>query len=91
MQPLYTADLAGIWEFTPEVGLAQIGPANSVGTATIRVPGGGWLKQGFDCEAGSYQTRITIPDVGQSLCQGRTATRLELGGRQPLCRLLPGA
>jgi hypothetical protein len=64
IDPVYTLDLSGKWDFTPE---------NQPKT-TIQVPGGGWLKQGFDCEAGVYERRITIPSVlaGQ-------VTRLELG------------
>ncbi len=45
-------DLSGTWDFTPENGPKT----------TITVPGGGWLKQGFACEAGIYETRIRIPD-----------------------------
>jgi hypothetical protein len=58
------SDLSGIWSFTPENGAKT----------TITVPGGGWLKQGFACEAGAYETRIAIPDGGRP-----QATRLELG------------
>ncbi len=57
-------DLAGSWGFTPEGGERT----------TIQVPGGGWLKQGFDCEAGTYERRIAIPDLGRP-----QVTRLELG------------
>ena len=57
-------DLAGRWDFIPEGG----------GRTTIQVPGGGWLKQGFDCEAGTYERRITIPDTGSP-----QTVRLELG------------
>ena len=60
----YEVDLSGAWTFTPEGGEP----------ATIQVPGGGWLKQGFTCEAGTYQRRITIPDTGRP-----QAVRLELG------------
>jgi hypothetical protein len=51
---LSETNLAGIWQFQPEAGA----------WTTIKVPGGGWLKQGFDCEAATYQRRITIPDCG---------------------------
>lgn len=64
MHILKEQNLAGLWNFTPEGG-AQ---------TTIQVPGGGWLKQGFDCEAGLYETWVTIPDSGQL-----QTTRLELG------------
>lgn len=64
MSILIEKDLAGKWDFTPENGIRT----------SIQVPGGGWLKQGFDCEAGLYETWITIPDSGQP-----QATRLELG------------
>ena len=57
-------NLAGTWEFQPEGGA----------WTQIQVPGGGWLKQGFDCEAGTYQTWIKIPRKAKS----RTV-RLELG------------
>ncbi len=64
MNAIAEVNLAGTWSFTPENGPA----------AVIQVPGGGWLKQGFDCEAGVYQRRITIPDTGAP-----QAVRLELG------------
>ena len=64
MNPLITVDLAGEWRFTPE------GQAAS----TIQVPGGGWLKQGFDCEAAVYERWISVPNAGQP-----QVTRLELG------------
>ena len=54
MHILREQNLAGLWDFTPEDGVRTM----------IRVPGGGWLKQGFDCEAGLYETWITIPDSG---------------------------
>jgi len=57
-------DLGGIWTFVPEHGQP----------APIQVPGGGWLKQGFTCEAGTYQTRLQVPEAGWP-----QATRLELG------------
>ena len=64
MYPLIEVDLAGEWQFTPE-GQKR---------TTIQLPGGGWLKQGFDCEAAVYERWITIPDAKQP-----QATRLELG------------
>jgi len=65
MGPILEVDLAGIWRFTPQGGEP----------ADIRVPGGGWLKQGFDCEAGTYEREITIPAWGER----PQVTRLELG------------
>ena len=64
MNPILELNLAGTWDFTPENGQPT----------TIQVPGGGWLKQGFHCEAGVYQRTITIPAAG-----GPQVTRLELG------------
>jgi len=64
MNPLIEVDLAGEWRFTPEGGE----------TTAIQVPGGGWLKQGFDCEAAVYERWVSIPDTG-----GPQVTRLELG------------
>ena len=64
MNPLIELELAGSWSFLPEHGEP----------ATIQVPGGGWLKQGFDCEAGIYERWITVPDAGQP-----QVSRLELG------------
>ncbi len=50
--PLRTVDLAGEWSFTPK-GAAP---------TTIQVPGGGWIKQGFDRVAEArYQREITVP------------------------------
>ena len=46
-------DLSGKWRFTPE---------NGTETA-ITVPGGGWLKQGFDCEAGVYERWLDVPTI----------------------------
>lgn len=57
-------NLSGVWRFTPERG----------SQTTIQVPGGGWLKQGFTCEAGTYETDITIP--ASATLQ---VVRLELG------------
>lgn len=51
MNLIKQVDLKGTWRFTPEGG----------SSAEIAVPGGGWLKQGFDCEAGLYETTIQIP------------------------------
>ena len=64
MNPLVSIDLSGRWGFTPENG----------NKTTILVPGGGWLKQGFDCEAGIYETELEIPDIGRP-----AAITLELG------------
>lgn len=64
MNPIMETSLHGTWTFTPENGIS----------ADIQVPGGGWLKQGFDCEAGTYETTIAIPDSGRP-----QAARLELG------------
>jgi hypothetical protein len=58
MDPIFLLPLNGLWRFTPENGTAK----------DITVPGGGWLKQGFDCEAGWYETNIEIPDI----CQNQT-------------------
>ncbi len=63
-RPLHEVDLAGAWEFQPEGGSWK----------TIQVPGGGWLKQGFDCEAATYQRRIHIPHTRRP-----QVVRLELG------------
>ena len=63
------------WTFTPENGTP----------AEILVPGGGWLKQGFDCEAGTYETRISIPDAGQP-----QVTMLELGAVNHLAQYYIG-
>ena len=41
-QPQEEINLAGEWQFKPE----------NASWRTIQVPGGGWLKQGFNCEAG---------------------------------------
>lgn len=62
--PFQEINLAGTWDFTPKNGQPT----------TIQVPGGGWLKQGFDCEAGTYQRIITIPGTGRP-----QTVRLELG------------
>jgi len=64
MNPIREIDLTGSWNFIPEEGKRT----------TIEVPGGGWLKQGFSCEAGTYELPITIPSVRDS-----QVTRLELG------------
>ncbi len=63
MNPLVEVDLAGTWRFVP----------NGSGATTIQVPGGGWLKQGFSCEAGWYERGIDIPATGRP-----QVTRLEL-------------
>jgi len=53
MNILEQTDLSGKWDFIPENGEHT----------KIIVPGGGWLKQGFDCEAATYETRVSIPDI----------------------------
>lgn len=65
MSALKKIDLSGTWSFTPEKGEKTV----------IQVPGGGWLKQGFDCEMGTYERKIKIPKEAKS-----NVTRLELGG-----------
>ena len=64
MNPIKEVTIAGTWDFTPEGGEKEV----------IEVPGGGWLKQGFSCEAGTYERYITIPAVGKP-----QVTSLELG------------
>lgn len=54
MNIIKEVNLEGKWLFTPEGGQK----------AEIQVPGGGWLKQGFNCEAGTYERYISIPDAG---------------------------
>lgn len=63
-ETLWTRDLAGTWAFEPEGGAS----------AAIAVPGGGWLRQGFRCEAGVYEHTLDIPDLGRP-----AALVLELG------------
>src|SRR5579883_477438 len=63
-EPLNEVNLAGEWDFQPENGAWR----------KIQVPGGGWLKQGINCEAGTYQRRIRIPKAAQW-----QVVRLELG------------
>jgi len=53
LNTLTTVDLSGRWGFVPENGEQT----------TINVPGGGWLNQGFDCEAATYETHISVPDI----------------------------
>ena len=54
--PLTTVDLSGTWDFKPAGAPAT----------TIKVPGGGWYKQGFKNVAeADYSRTITIPDAGQ--------------------------
>ncbi|MDX2186594.1 MAG: glycoside hydrolase family 2 TIM barrel-domain containing protein [Opitutaceae bacterium] len=64
IEPTFEIDLSGEWNFVPENGVQS----------AIRVPGGGWLKQGFTCESGVYERWITIPKEAE----GRVV-RLELG------------
>ena len=71
MKRIYDADLSGLWQFTPEGGEKR----------TIAVPGGGWLKQGIDCEAGTYETTIYVPDTGSP-----QVTILELGAVNHLAK-----
>lgn len=75
MDPILIADLSGDWSFAPEGGRQTV----------IRVPGGGWLKQGFDCEAGTYERRITVPDSGRP-----QSVFLELGAVNHLAEVLIG-
>jgi hypothetical protein len=52
--PLRTVDLAGTWDFRPDVGPAT----------TIKVPGGGWVKQGhLLVKQATYEREIAVPDV----------------------------
>jgi len=52
MNPLIEINLMEKWRFTPENGdISEINIS------------GGWLKQGFDCEAGIYERYIEIPDI----------------------------
>lgn len=74
-QVIAEVSLAGSWDFLPE---------GSQWT-TIEVPGGGWLKQGFDCEAGTYQRRIAIPPT-----EAPCAVRLELGAVNHLAQVWIG-
>ncbi|MDO8685358.1 MAG: glycoside hydrolase family 2 TIM barrel-domain containing protein, partial [Clostridiales bacterium] len=64
MNAIREVDLKGTWSFTPEGGKR----------VEIQVPGGGWLKQGFNCEAGTYERYITIPEIDSSC-----VVNLELG------------
>lgn len=75
MNQLISIDLSGTWRFTPEQGAPT----------EILVPGGGWLKQGFDCEAGTYEREISIPDSGAA-----QVTKLELGAVNHLLRCFIG-
>jgi hypothetical protein len=59
-----SASLAGQWDFTPTGSAA----------AKIQVPGGGWLKQGFNTSAATYRTTVMIPNSG-----GPQTTLLEFG------------
>jgi hypothetical protein len=52
-EPL-SKSLEGMWDFTPSGGQA----------GKIQVPGGGWVKQGFNTTSGTYATQITVPDSG---------------------------
>ncbi|MEV7971502.1 glycoside hydrolase family 2 TIM barrel-domain containing protein, partial [Sphaerisporangium sp. NPDC088356] len=51
-----SVDLAGTWSFTPA----------GRSTTSIKVPGGGWYKQGFtDVNEAVYSRTVVIPDSGQ--------------------------
>ncbi|WP_327048558.1 RICIN domain-containing protein [Microbispora sp. NBC_01189] len=51
-----SVDLAGTWSFTPA----------GRSTTSIKVPGGGWYKQGFtDVSQAVYSRTVTVPDSGQ--------------------------
>ena len=52
MNPIKEIDISNKWKFTPENG----------SQSEISIPGG-WLKQGFDCEAGTYERYIDIPNT----------------------------
>ncbi len=56
--------IAGTWDFTPQAGART----------QIQVPGGGWFKQGFNIPSATYETSITVPDLGRP-----QTTLLELG------------
>jgi Glycosyl hydrolases family 2, TIM barrel domain len=56
--------IAGTWSFTP--------PGEAA--ATIEVPGGGWLAQGWPINTAHHERMIDVPDLGQP-----QATLLELG------------
>ncbi len=75
LQTLCETDLSGMWSFTPEGGEPT----------TIRVPGGGWLRQGFACEAGTYEREIEVPYTGYP-----QAVRLELGAVNHLAEVCLG-
>lgn len=75
MNPIISKDLSGVWSFIPEGGKPTM----------IQVPGGGWLKQGFDCEEAAYERSITIPNAGRP-----QATRLELGAVNHFAQYLLG-
>lgn len=64
MDILKELDLSGTWKFITDTGEET----------ALSVPGGGWLKQGLHCEAGTYFRQITIPDAGIP-----QVTLLELG------------
>jgi len=76
MTPVLTKDISGTWTFTPEGGAP----------APITVPGGGWLKQGFSCDAGTYETWITIPEAGFP-----QVTKLQLGAVNHIAEYWLGA
>ena len=89
-RPARTVDLSGTWDFTPVtttecVGGGRFGtttgpmtctssPADGTRT-TIQVPGGGWVKQGFDdVSEAVYSRTIRVPYVS-----GGQVTKLEFG------------
>jgi len=63
-ETIHDIDLAGAWAFAPE----------GSEPGSIEVPGGGWLRQGFRCEAGVYERVIEIPNLSRP-----AAFILELG------------
>ena len=63
MNPTQNISLLDEWRFTPENG-----------ESSDIIIAGGWLKQGFDCEAGTYERYIEIPNVDYP-----AVIKLELG------------
>lgn len=64
MSAIKILDLSGVWTFTPENG----------SSTSIEVPGGGWRKQGFNCDAAVYERIIDIPWEAEG-----NVVRLEIG------------
>jgi hypothetical protein len=87
-RPAENVDLAGTWQFDPvTTTTCTPGPRPTMGpmtcedtpateeSTTIEVPGGGWLKQGWDdLSVADYQRRIRVPDIA-----GPQATKLAFG------------